>query len=353
MDASERDPTDQGPRRSLARRLARLAFASLLALAAGAGLTRGLVLRAERAYPERGRRVEVHGLSQHFLDRGSGPAVVLVHGAYGASQDWAATVLDELATRYRCIAWDRPGHGYSERPAGEVDPGVQARVLLGLVDELGLDRPLLVGFSYGGAVVLAAALERPEALAGVVMLNGPSHPWPDPLDFQYELPGLPVIGLLATETWLMPVGQLLAGSSVERVFDPCAVPEHFAASPVALALRPASCRANAEDVRTLEPFLREQVERYAGLDLPVTMVVSEDDAVVSPTIHSPALDAALPNGEVVRLERAGHQVLYTHPGAVIEAIDGAMARRAGRDAARAAARSGTRGPGGGSGARNP
>lgn len=267
----------------------------------------------------------VDGLRQHVVDRGRGPEVVLVHGAFGGSQDFTDTVLDELSTRYRCIAWDRPGHGYSERPQGACDPGVQARLLLELVRELELERPLLVGFSYGGAVVLAAALEDPDALRGVVLLNGPSHPWPDPLDFHYELPTIPLLGPLAVETALMPLGRLFSSVSVARAFAPNPVPPGFASSPIPLALRPASYRANAEDIRTLKPFLREQSARYGQLALPLSLVVSEQDLVVSPVLHAPELHAVAPGSELIPIPGAGHQILYTHPDTVIAAIDAAMA----------------------------
>lgn len=286
--------------------------------------TRLLTARAERDHPPLGRWVEVEGLRQHVLERGtetSSPPLVFVHGAFGALQDFAVTVMDEAAQRHRCVAWDRPGHGYSERPAGVVDPGVQARILLGVVRELGLERPLLVGFSYGGAVVLAAALQAPEAVGGVVLLNGPTHPWPDPLELQYRLPAVPLLGRLLTETLLEPIGTLAASESVANAFAPHPVPAAFGGSPVPLALRPASYRANAEDMRELKPFLRRQSERYGELAVPVWMVVSSGDRVVSPVLHAPQLKAAAPELTLVEIPDAGHQILYTHPAVVLGTIE--------------------------------
>jgi len=105
------------PRRRLVLRFLRVVLLSpVLVLAGGYLTTRLLVARAEGAYPRRGELLEVEGLAQHVIMRGAGRPVVLVHGAFGAAQDFAATVIGELASRYRCVAWDRPGHGYSERP---------------------------------------------------------------------------------------------------------------------------------------------------------------------------------------------------------------------------------------------
>ncbi len=318
-------------RRSFSGRLGRglRAFLFLLVGLAGIGFaaTRLISAKAERDYPPLGRWVEVDGLDQHILERGSGDPVVFVHGAFGALQDFAATILAPASERYRCVAWDRPGHGYSERSAEVNDPGVQARLLLALIEELKLERPLLVGFSYGGAVALAAAMEDPGAVGGVLLLNGPSHPWPDPLDLHYELPTIPVLGPLLTETMLTPVGALLSKSSVENAFAPLPITPSFEASPVALSLRPPSYRANAEDIRTLKPFLREQSAHYDRLRVPVRMLVSDTDGVVSPTIHAPALHAAAPMSTFVPIENAGHQILYTHPELVLQALDDAMAER--------------------------
>lgn len=97
-----------------ARRAGLLAAALLPGtLLLGFAATRLLVARAEREYPPLGTFVEVGGTRQHVLERGSGPPVVLVHGAFGGLQDFAATIQDELAQRYHTVAWDRPGHGYS------------------------------------------------------------------------------------------------------------------------------------------------------------------------------------------------------------------------------------------------
>ncbi len=302
----------------------RVVLAIVALLVVGTVATRALVARAESEHPRLGRVVDVDGLAQHVIERGAGDAIVLVHGAFGSSHDFVATVLDSLAARHRCVVWDRPGHGYSERPEGEAGPGVQADVLLALLDELDVERPLLVGFSYGGAVVLAAALRAPERVRGVVLLNGPSHPWPDPIELHYRLPTVPLLGPLVVETLLMPFGAALSDSSVERAFAPRPVADAFESSPVLLALRPPSYRANAEDIRTLKPFLRAQSEHYDELAVPLTIVVSEGDLVVHPTIHSLPLHRDTPDSTMIRLPDAGHQILYTHTDFVIDTIETAL-----------------------------
>lgn len=104
-----------------------------------------------------------------------GPPLVLVHGFTASSVAFDANI-DPLRDQFTVITADLLGHGNSEAPA-EPDPyqaEAAVRRLLRLFDELKLERVLLVGHSLGGAVALRLALEAPERLAGVVVVNSMS-----------------------------------------------------------------------------------------------------------------------------------------------------------------------------------
>ncbi|MFO1011575.1 MAG: alpha/beta fold hydrolase [Planctomycetota bacterium] len=315
------------------RRLARLGVVSsgLLvgALALGGLWTAMLVHDAERRYPATGRFVELDGARLHVLDRGAGPAIVLVHGAFGGALDWEPVVIDALAREHRVLAFDRPGHGHSDPIDGcDGDPRAQARALIRAWRELGVAHPTVVGFSYGAAVALAIALEAPDDVGALVTINGAMHSWGGTPEPAYDLAALPVLGPIFTHTWATPLASLVAPSSVRRAFAPLDVPSTFDRSPVALAIRPRNFTANAADIRGLDAFLRTQEARYTELALPVVVVVADDDVVTTPTLHSHALAREARNAELVRIPRAGHQLPYTHTSQVIEAIERA-AHRAG------------------------
>lgn len=280
-----------------------------------------LVREAEAAHPPIGRFTTVDGLKIHYLDRGTGPALVLMHGINGTVQDFSDTVMDRLATRYRVIAMDRPGHGYSERADGPMDPAAQAAIVHGLLRQLGVDNPIMVGFSWSGSLVLAYALAYGDEVAGVVTLAGAAYDWPTPVDVKYRLPTWPVIGDLLVNTLPMPLSTFLAESSVASAFAPEPVPRSFADAPWQLALRPDSYRANAEDVRLLKPFLREQSKHYDEIKVPLVIVTGDADTVVSPTLHSEALHKAVPQSQEIVLHGVGHPLPYSHPDTVIAAID--------------------------------
>ncbi len=152
-----------------------------IALAVGAGLALsilGLALfaalterQAEAFSPPAGRFIDVGGARLHYLDRGTGPAVVMVHGLGGNLRNFYE-LIDKLATTCRVVAVDRPGSGYSKMMFGE-HPALraQATIIAQFVHRLGLDRPLLVGHSLGGALSLALALDHPDSVRALVLIS--------------------------------------------------------------------------------------------------------------------------------------------------------------------------------------
>jgi len=304
----------------------------VLALLAGAIWTQVLAARAELDFPPEGRFIEVEGQRLHVVDRGAGSVIVLLHGAFGGSQDWTATgILDELARTHRVLAFDRPGHGWSERASTAAQsPMEQARVLRAACREMGVERPILVGFSWGGALVLAWALAWPDEIDGVLTVNGVAYPWPGATNTSYVLSGLPIVGPLLAYTAAGPLGALTADASVARAFAPAAVPPTFASSPIPLALRPKQFLAETADLRILKPAVAIQSTRYAEIRVPLAILAGRGDRVALWNWHSERLHRTVPGSDFTVLEDAGHQVLHSHPRAVIEAAQRFAARVAAR-----------------------
>lgn len=306
-----------------------IALAAVVAsiLIASAISTRVLGARAEQRFPPGGAFVRVEGRDLHYARAGRGPSVVLLHGAFGGLQDFQATLWDDLARRADVIAFDRPGSGYSERARDRVvDPAEQARTLRAAAQALGVERPLLVGCSYGAAVALAWALQAPGEVAGVVTVGGAIEPWPGDTELAFRLAGVPVVGALFAHTLAAPLGTWLAERDVAQAFAPAPVPASFAASPVALGLRPASFLAQAEDLRVLNAFLADQAPRYGNLDVCVVLLHGTGDRVADAEVHSATAARALPRSTYRPIEGAGHQLLHSHPQRVLAAIDDLLAR---------------------------
>jgi len=168
------------------------------------------------------------------------------------------------------------------------------------------------------------ALEHPDEVRACVTISGATHPWPDPLETEYTLPTVPVIGDLFVDLVAAPFGALLSDASIRKAFDPQPVAPAFARSPVSLSLRPDAYRAEAADIRGLRPCTRELSEHYGELAVPVVVVVGDGDRVAWPSIHSYPLARTAPHAELVAVPDGGHQLPYSHPQVVLRAIERAF-----------------------------
>ena len=138
------------------------------------------------------------GRALHYLERGSGDPLVLIHGLGSSGADWALQV-PALEGRFRIIVPDLPGSGHSEPPrAGCSIPGL-ARALWSLLDHLGAARVNIVGFSLGGAVGLEMALQRPARVRRLALINSLAtyrlDHWRKWLEASLSLILIPLIGM--------------------------------------------------------------------------------------------------------------------------------------------------------------
>ncbi|UXX83692.1 alpha/beta fold hydrolase [Roseovarius pelagicus] len=309
-----------------------------VALAAGCG---GLAGKRERdartEFPPIGQFVEVGDTTVHAWVRGSGPDLVLIHGAGGNLRDFTFRLADQLTNRYRVIAFDRPGHGWTDRLPGfggagstrGESPAEQAALLQKAAKQLGVQRPIVLGHSFGGAVALAWGLSQPRDTAALVIVGGVSQPWPGEIDRYYKVTSsaiggatvVPLITALAPDS---RIEDALAG-----IFAPQSPPDGYAeyVGP-GLTLRRASLRANGQQVSSLKAHVTEMSKRYADtLTMPVEIVHGTADTTVPLQIHAEPLARQLRRGTLTQLEGVGHMPQHAAPTAVIAAVDRA-ARRA-------------------------
>jgi pimeloyl-ACP methyl ester carboxylesterase len=110
------------------------------------------------------------GRSIHYLTRGRGEPLLLVHGLASSGADWALQV-PALESRFRLIIPDLPGSGHSAPPRDDYSIAGFARGLWCLADQLDASRPNIAGFSLGGAVGLEMALQRPGYVPRLALIN--------------------------------------------------------------------------------------------------------------------------------------------------------------------------------------
>jgi pimeloyl-ACP methyl ester carboxylesterase len=294
-----------------------------LALGAMAAYNRARARQAERDHPPRGRFVEVDGVRLHYVERGAGTSVVLLHGNGSMTRDFEISQVVELAAaRHRVIAFDRPGYGFSERPRGRAwTPSAQARLLAKAFRVLEIERPVVVGHSWGALVAMALAVEHPTAIRGVVLLGGYFFPSLR-LDVALaSVPAIPLLGDLLRHTIAPFLGRLLAPGLIAKVFAPAPVPAAFAAFPVELSLRPSQLRASAEESAMMVPAAAALSRRYREIAVPVAVVAGTGDRLVDFHRQSKRLHRELARSTIDPVAEAGHMVHHLAPRRVLAAID--------------------------------
>lgn len=139
------------------------------------------------ANPEIGKSVVANGIATNYHDVGEGPPVLLIHGSGPGVTGWAnwRLTIPALATRFRVLAPDMVGFGFTERPA-DVQYNMENWVshIIGFMDALGIEQAHLVGNSFGGGLALALAIRAPQRVNRLVLMGsaGVSFPITDGLD---------------------------------------------------------------------------------------------------------------------------------------------------------------------------
>ncbi|QOZ37683.1 alpha/beta fold hydrolase [Bradyrhizobium sp. CCBAU 53421] len=306
-----------------------LALVSALATQIGAVLI-------QRAFPPRGRMIDVAGARLHVVELGprdaAGPPVVMLHGA--SSNLCAMQPLgDRIAKTRRVILIDRPGHGWSTRERAEDStPAIQGRMIVEALGKIGVSRAIVVAHSWAGALGLRIALDFPDRVAGLVLLAPVAYPWKGGAGRYNDVISTPLIGPLLAHTITLPLGYLVANSGARGVFAPQPMPDDFISdSATSLLLRPREFIANAHDLVTLKAAVVEQAPRYAEIRAPVIVISGDVDKTVTTGIHSRPLAATAPNAKLILLPGVGHMVQYAAPDLVaseIEAMAGKLVQPA-------------------------
>lgn len=300
-------------------------FVAVSALGLGACISSSAYSsKVERTYPADGEMLDVGGQNVHVLTRGpeAAPPVLMIHGASANAREYTSSLAPHLEDSLRLLMADRPGHGWSDRFDGAEQLGAQARQMAGVLDKLAPgQKAVIVGHSFGGAVALRLALDRPDIVAGLVLLAPVTHDWGEGSGTSWynSFASAPVAGPVFSQIAPL-VGPSLMRSGVESVFDPAPVPPgYFEAAGLPLLLRPPNFRANARDMTALKAELAEQSARYGEITATVIVFSGSQDSVLAPRLHTARLKKQLPL-ELVALPDEGHMPHHGESEAVASAI---------------------------------
>ena len=227
-----------------------------------------------------------------------------------------------LASRYCGFAFDRPGHGHSDRPNHRpITVDVQAQILHTALKELDVEQPILVGHSWGGALALAYALEFQDDVAGLVLLAPAAYESDDGVSFLTKLPAWPVVGDVVNWLFTPLLGAWIVREDLQKAFAPDLVPKHYLRHVLSEWTRPRKVKWYSVDDALLNSSLPNFTPRYSDIRVPVVIVTGDSDLIVPAKENAHRLYEALPHAELVVLEKTGHQIPFTCPDAVVDAID--------------------------------
>jgi pimeloyl-ACP methyl ester carboxylesterase len=292
-------------------------------LAVSALLNRHLAKRAELDNPPVGRFLEVNGVKLHYVERGSGEPLVLLHGNGSMIEDFESSGLIDLAAEnYRVIVFDRPGFGHSDRPRNVIwTPDAQAELIKGALERLGVLQAVVLGHSWGASVAVALGLKYPGFIRGLVLASGYYYPTVRPDVVALGTPSLPLIGDILSHTLSPLISRATWPLMMAQIFGPRSVPRKFEAFPKEMALRPSQVRASAAESALMIPdafYLRNQ---YADLKMPVVIIAGEQDRLIDVETQSARLHSDISQSRFRRVPGTGHMVHQTATDQVMSAIN--------------------------------
>lgn len=243
--------------------------------------------------------VTVDGVPLHVLDVGprEAPAVLMLHG-FASSLDTWRPLAPFVAARHRVIAVDLMGFGLSGRPDGDYSPPGQARLLLGLLDQLGVDRVRVVAHSWGSSVALALTLAAPERVDRLALYAAWVYDEQLPPFFRWARAGGLGEVLFAAYYRERPDERM-----ARAFYDPGLITEAYVEQVVASLDRPgtvaaALAAARGQDFSALAP-------RYRTVVQPTLLLWGREDAV-APVAFGERLARDLPRARLVVYPRCGH-----------------------------------------------
>lgn len=273
-----------------------------------------------------GVRTHVESWAPEAPTRGD---ILLIHGASSDIGVFKPTIAPMLSRHFRVAAYDRPGMGFTtQRPADADTLKRQADVAAGVIDAMGLDRPIVVAHSFGGAVALRLALDHPEKISGLVLLAPVAYDWPGGVSWHLYWSANPVVGGLFNHVVTRPFADAAVKQGMVAAFAPATPPEGFLEqASVTRAAHPPAMKANADDLVSAKREVIAQQGRYPDLKMPIAILSGDSDSVVLTSIHSEGLKATLPGTRLVILPNVGHLPQESAPDMVMDLVDWVAARR--------------------------
>jgi pimeloyl-ACP methyl ester carboxylesterase len=311
-------------RHSQNRGIETVVASAIVGLGVSALINGTLARRAEHRNPPKGSFIDVNGVKLHYVERGSGSPVVLLHGNQSMGDDFDISgVLDLIAEKHRVIVFDRPGFGHSERPRTTVwTASAQASLIRKALRQLGVERPVVVGHSWGALLAATYAVDYPADTGAVLLLSGYYFPSTRLDVAMAKVAAMPVLGDILRYTISPLLGWLTGPLVLKTVFAPSNVPDRFKREfPFSMALRPSQIRATAGDAALMNSSAARLSGRYEGLAMPVAIMAGRGDKIVDVGSQPQWLHALVPQSTLQIAEGTGHMLHHAFSEQVAETME--------------------------------
>jgi haloalkane dehalogenase len=269
-------------------------------------------------YPFESRYADIAGSRVHYVDEGTGPPLLLLHG----NPTWSflyRNVIAGMRDRYRCIAVDYPGFGLSRAAPGyRYTPAEHAGVLEQLVTHLDLTGVTMMVQDWGGPIGFAVATRDPERFAAFVIGNTWAWPKSDPgTQLFSRLLGGPIGRRLIANRNIF-VEKVLPGGVRRATLSEAVMNAYRGPFPTAASRRPTA--VFPREILDSRPFLAEIERRLPELaDRPALLVWPTKDVAFRATERQ-RWEELFPGHRTVLLEGAGHYIQEDAPDEIVAAI---------------------------------
>lgn len=270
-------------------------------------------------YPFAAHTLEVEGGRMHYLDEGSGPTILMVHG----TPTWSflyRRLIKDLSQDHRCIAMDHLGFGLSDKPTGwSYRAADHARNLATLIERLDLKDLTLVVHDFGGSIGLDYALDHPENVRRLVLFNTWMWPFDDPAAIRAgKLMGGPIGKLLYTQLNFSPRVIVKAAWGDKRTLTPALHRHYTAVHPTPRERY--GMWVFAREVLDAAPWWQSQWERRTRIaGIPALLLWGMRDPAIKPA-NLARWQSCLNDARAVTFPTAGHFVQEEQPAAVSAAV---------------------------------
>jgi pimeloyl-ACP methyl ester carboxylesterase len=278
--------------------------------------------RSATAGGARRQQLSLHGQSIAYVEAGTGPTLVLIHGIAEAAWAWEV-IIPTLARTHRVIAPDLLGHGRSSKPRGDYSLGNQATLVRDLMISLDLEHATLVGHSLGGGITMQFAYQYPERCERMVLIS--SGGLGQDVTFLLRSLGLPGADLVAPLVLSSTTRDLALGLARwlgRRGLKPSPAQAAMWRSYSGLT-EPATRDAF---IATVSAVIDQRGQRVSALErlylartMPTMLLWGENDRII-PLSHALAAHDEMPGSRLEIVGGAGHFVQLEKPGRVAELI---------------------------------